>query len=276
MKRFPLLPRKRNTDKRHYGHTLIIGGSRAMTGAPVMTAAAALRSGSGLVTLAFPANIASKLSRLSPEIMRLELPSTGGAVQIASFVRKRHISAIGLGPGFSVSPAAVRLVRRTVKTSVAAVVLDADGLNAYNGAPALLKDHAGPLVLTPHRREFERLFGEKWPAAEAERVRLAKKLSKFYHVVLVLKGPRTLVVDGDRRYTNTTGNPGMAKGGSGDVLTGIITAFIAQGLKPFEAAAWGVHVHGLAGDIAVKKTGELGLTASDIIEALPRAFKKIS
>ena len=139
-----------------------------------------------------------------------------------------------------------------------------------------LRRHAGPLVLTPHEREFERLFGQPLPNKPSGRMALAKKLSKFYDVVLVLKGHRTLVVESPQVYVNTTGNPGMAKGGTGDVLTGIIASFIGQGLGAFQAAVWAVYFHGKAGDFAARQKGELALTASDLIDALPKVFKNKS
>jgi NAD(P)H-hydrate epimerase len=251
-----------------------------MPGAAVLTSSAALRSGAGLVTLAAPESLKKAFVRIPHEIMRLPLPSTGqgeaapGAYSIIQkFVKKRHINSVAIGPGLSRSSGAASCVRRIIATVSVPAVLDADGLNAFEGKASLLKKHAGPIVLTPHRGEFRRLFEEEMPQNEKARLALAKRLSKFYDVVLVLKGHRTLVVDGDRAYVNHTGNPGLAKGGSGDVLTGMIAAFVAQGLRPYDAARWAVYFHGLAADIAVKKTGELGLTAGDVIETLPAAFK---
>ena len=178
-----------------------------------------------------------------------------------------------MGPGLSVKPAPAALVRKIVREFSVPIVLDADGLNSFKGKAAELRKHAGPLVLTPHRKEFERLFREKYPENLKAREALAKKLSRFYHGVLVLKGHRTVVTDGRRVYVNRTGNPGMAKGGSGDVLAGVVAAFIAQGLGSFEAAVWAVYFHGRAGDRAVREKGELSLVASDIIEYFPKVFR---
>lgn len=279
MTKFPLLPRKKSADKSAYGHVLIMAGSRRMTGAAILASNAALRSGAGLVTLGFPDGLDRYLSKLPPEVMRLPLAATKdlsigpkALKPSLEFIRKRKISALAVGPGLSTHSDTASFMREIVSQAPVPIVLDADGLNAFQGHGRRLKRHAGQLVLTPHRREFERLFGEKWPEGEKPRAALAKRLSKFYDVVLVLKGHRTLVVCGDRVYVNRTGNPGLAKGGSGDVLTGIIAAFVGQGLDPYEAARWAVYFHGLAADIAVKRTGELGLTASDVIEALPKAF----
>ena len=187
---------------------------------------------------------------------------------------KRKASVLLVGPGLAQNSETVKFIKKVVLTSHIPVVLDADGLNSFKGKPRELLCHKAPLVLTPHRREFERLFLVSWPESQTQRIELAKKLSKFYDVVLVMKGHRTLVAYAGKCYLNTTGNPGMAKGGSGDVLSGIIAAFIAQGLEPFLAACWAVYFHGMAGDMAVKERGELGLLASDIIRFLPKAFLK--
>jgi NAD(P)H-hydrate epimerase len=234
------------------------------------------------VTLGVPAGLQSLMARSLTEVMPMGLPETGaGSIaysafgRIRAFITKRKISVLALGPGLSQDAATMKLVRRLVREASIPVVLDADGLNSFKGHAPLLCGHRAPLVLTPHRREFERLFGEKWPEHEVARIELAKKLARFYHVVLVLKGHRTLVVDGSRVYVNTTGNPGMAKGGTGDVLTGVIASFAAQGLNLFQASAWAVHLHGKAGDRAARKRGQLGLVASDLIDALPEVFKSL-
>ncbi|MBI4431915.1 MAG: NAD(P)H-hydrate dehydratase [Candidatus Omnitrophica bacterium] len=270
--RFKLLPRKKKTSKSDYGHVLVVGGSKGLDGAAVLAATAALRSGSGLVTLATPSDLKNSLRRLPVEVMRLWLADKPREM-VLEFVRKRNVSCMVLGPGLSVTTKSVALVKQVVQNIHVPVVLDADGLNSFKGRQAELREHSGPLVLTPHEKEFERLFNQQCPNKPSERLRLAKKLAKFYDVVLVLKGPHTLVVDAAREYTNRTGNPGMAKGGTGDVLAGLIASFIAQGLGIFEASAWAVYYHGLAGDLAVKEKGELGLTASDLIDAFPRAFR---
>ena len=279
--KFPLLPRKKNTDKSAYGHVLVIGGSSGMPGAAVLAAKAALVSGGGLVTLAVPKSLEGLLVRRRFfEAMCLPLPETrkrtlalSSYAKIIQFVKRRKISALVLGPGLSQHPETRRLVRRLIAHVTVPTVLDADGLNSFKGRARLFLKHPCPLVLTPHRKEFERLFEKPWPEKKPKRIALAKRLSGFYDAVLVLKGHRTLVVSGRRVYENTTGNPGMAKGGSGDVLTGVIASFIGQGLEPFEAAAWAVYFHGKAGDIAAGKKGELSILAGDLIDCLPKAFK---
>ena len=277
--KFPLLPRKKNADKSCYGHALIVAGSRGMAGAALLCSRAALESGSGLVTLAMPSRLVSGAAKSIPEVMQLGLSQTkDGSIafsaysKISQFILKRKVNVLLLGPGLSQSSETTRLVRKLIQTVKIATVLDADGLNSFKGKLSELQRHKAPLVLTPHRKEFERLFSERWPESQIKRIALAKKLSKFYDVVLVLKGHRTLVVNGDKCFVNSTGNPGMAKGGSGDVLAGIINAFICQGLEPFFSACWAVYFHGKAGDLAVKERGELGLIASDIIRFLPKAF----
>ena len=157
------------------------------------------------------------------------------------------------------------------------MVIDADGLNALRGKPGLLKKNTSLKIITPHPGEMARLLGISTKEVQKNRRELAKQVSRRYNMVTVLKGRRTIVSDSSGKiFVNPTGNPGMAKGGSGDVLTGIIAAFLGQGGEPFTAAALAVYVHGLAADMAVKKTGQLSLLASDILNTLPRVLKKIS
>jgi NAD(P)H-hydrate epimerase len=280
--RFPLIPRKKNTDKSCYGHALIVAGSRGMTGAAILAARAALTSGSGLVTLAVGKSLVSRVAVAVPEAMTMELSETNqGSISykafsgIKKFIQRRRINSLLIGPGLSVNSETARLARRLALESPIPAVLDADGLNSFKRKANLFLKCQSPLVLTPHRREFERVFGLQWPEERETRAALAKKLCKFYDVMLVLKGCRSLVVSASKIFVNTTGNPAMAKGGSGDVLSGVIAAFIAQGLDAFTAARWAVYFHGKAGDIAAREKGELSVLASDLIEALPRAFRKV-
>ena len=273
-KKFPLLPRRKNTNKSDYGHTLVLAGSKNMMGAANLVSRAALYSGSGLVTLGVPEGLEKFTAQLPPEIMRLSLPATAAGAFVQKFIGKRKITCVALGPGLSTHERTATLVRKLVASLKIPVVLDAGGLNAFEGKAALLGRRKCPLVLTPHAGEFERLFKKRVPKGLSGRIELAKKLARFYDGVLVLKGHRTLVADKDSVYVNTTGNPGMAKGGTGDVLTGIIASFISQGLSPFLASVWAVYFHGLAGDLAAKEKGELSVTASDMIRLLPQAFKR--
>ncbi len=259
---------------------LVIAGSRIYPGAALLTAGAAVRAGAGLVTLATSSSTQGAiLRRFPPEVMPIFLPETKtGSVSEKAFamilgtMAKRRVHVVALGPGLTHETSTSKLVRRLVSRLHLPIVLDADGLNAFKGQLKVLKSHGGALVLTPHRREFERLFEELVPASRKKLGELAKKLSKFYNAVIILKGHRTLVAYHDKLVWNSTGNAGMAKGGSGDVLTGIVAAFIAQGLDLFQAAVWAVYFHGKAGDLAVREKGELSLAPSDLIEFLPKAF----
>lgn len=279
-KKFPLLPRKKNTSKADYGHALILAGSASMPGAAILTAEACLKSGAGLVTLAAPKSAHALMAkRMSPEIIFLVLPEDrSGSVDVGAWsilrnvIQKRPIHVIAVGPGLTRNVGASSLIRKVVGSAKVPVVLDADGINAFQFKSKALQRHTAPLVMTPHQKEFERVFSVQCPTGTRQRLALAKKLAHLYDVTIVLKGHRTLVAGQDRQYQNNTGNPGMAKGGTGDVLTGMIAAFIAQGLTPFEAACWAVYFHGKAGDMAVKEKGELGLVASDIISFLPKVF----
>ena len=277
--KFPLLPRNKTADKSRFGHVLVLAGSPGMTGAAILAARAAIRSGAGLVTLGIPKSLEPRVAKNLLEVMQLGLPETKEATfslaafdKIKEFIKKRRINCLAIGPGLSRQKETARLVRKLVGQIEIPIVLDADGLNAFEGQTNELKKHAGTLVLTPHAGEFKRLFGQKPPEASRIRAALAKKLSKFYDVVLVLKGAPALVVSGSKIVSNPTGNPGLAKGGAGDVLTGVIASFIAQGLKPFEAAVWGAYFHGRAADLAVKDKSQIGLLAGDVIEFLPKAF----
>jgi len=268
VKKFPLLPRKKNTDKRDYGHVLVVAGSEEYPGAAVLTARSALVSGAGLVTLASPDSARSAvLKKLPPEVMPVFFKGSPLS-RLQKLIRDRRIGVLAIGPGLGRKAQTSAWIRALVRSASIPLVLDADGLNAFEGRAKELVRHTAPMVLTPHEREFARLTGQAPAASSVKREALAKKFSSLYHGVLVLKGHRTLVASRGRLFRNTTGNPGMAKGGSGDALTGIIAAFLAQGLQPFEAAMWGVYFHGKAGDLAVKKTSELSLTASDLIDAL--------
>jgi NAD(P)H-hydrate epimerase len=281
-RRFPLLPRKKSNDKSAYGHALIVAGSRRMAGAAVLSTSAALRSGAGLTTAAVPEGIAAALARkLPPEVMLLPLKQTpSGSIaaravgEVLHYAAQRKVNAVAVGPGLSTDAGTMRFARELVLQAPAPVVVDADGLNAFRGCGKLLAKSKADRILTPHAREFERLFGGPVPADGARRLALAQNASRRSAAVVVLKGHRTIVCAGRRLFINSTGNPGLAKGGSGDVLTGVIAAFLAQGLGVFEAAAWAAYFHGRAADLAARKTGEMSLTASDVIGYLPKAFMR--
>jgi NAD(P)H-hydrate epimerase len=180
---------------------------------------------------------------------------------------------LAVGPGLGRSLGISALVTTLLSETAIPIVLDADGLNALESARVLSWSRKAALVLTPHPGEFARLIGSDVPTVQANRQDLATEFAREYGVVLVLKGHQTIVTDGQRVYVNTTGNPGMATAGSGDVLTGAVAALIGQGTRPFEAAQLGVYLHGLAGDLARDELGEMGMTAADVLHYLPYALK---
>jgi NAD(P)H-hydrate epimerase len=248
-----------------------------MSGAVSLAGRATLRSGAGLVTLAVPDACLDTVAGFDPCYMTMPLPSREG--HLGGSAREVLASAIdaatcvACGPGLGRSRAVEEFVAWLYTTATVPVVVDADGLNGLARRPAGLARPGGPRVLTPHPGEFQRLTGQ---AGTTERAReQARELAALQGVVLVLKGHRTFITDGSRSVLNETGNPGMASGGSGDVLTGVITALICQSLPPFDAACLAVHVHGLAGDLAAAARGEVGMIASDLIDHLPAAFQHV-
>lgn len=282
--RLPTLLRQRKPDshKGDYGHVLVIGGCREYSGAPVLCAEAALKSGAGLVTIGIPGSLCSPVIRIKPkEIMLLALPETKKAAlrdsagkKISSFSKKTDV--IALGPGASTDISTQRLIQSIIKHAKIPLVIDADGLNALAGRAYLLRDRNrnAPIIITPHTGEMSRLSDIPAETIEKNRKKVAKTFATDYNITTVLKGRKTLVISPDgETYTNDTGNPGMATAGSGDVLTGIVAAFLGQGLDSFSAAKYAVYIHGLAGDLAAAETGQISLTASDIIRFLPKAIK---
>jgi NAD(P)H-hydrate epimerase len=274
----PKLPeRALDAHKGAFGHAFVLAGSLRMTGAALLTTRAALRSGAGLVTLGMPAAIHPMVAPALLSAMSLPLPSTPAgtfskdAIQpVMDFAKKA--TAIGLGPGLTTDADTAVFANRVVQRSPLPLVLDADGLNCMGSVPTSLRTANGPRILTPHPGEAARLSDRRTETIQADRSGVAAELAGKFGCIFVLKGHETVVTDGDRIFVNRTGNPGMATGGSGDVLTGLITGLLAQGLDPFDAAVLGVHVHGLAGDLAAREIGEVSLTARDLIEHLGKAF----
>jgi NAD(P)H-hydrate epimerase len=240
-----------------------------MAGAAVLASEAAYRSGAGLVYLAAPDALVDVLSVKQTCGVVLPLPARGAAGRILALAEERDAAVIGPG----LSAAAHADVRRVVPRLRLPFVLDADGLNAFAGRVRDLARCTAPRVLTPHPGEAARLLGTTAAAIQSDRPGAARKLAKLAGGVVVLKGHRTIVDDGRRRAVNRTGNPGMATGGTGDVLAGVIGALLGQGLAPFDAAVLGVFVHGRAGDLAARESGETSLMATDLLAALPRAFR---
>lgn len=277
-----LPPRKIDSHKGDFGRALLIGGSRGMAGAIALAGMACLRGGAGLVRLAVPETILEVVAGFEPSYMTLPLPadSAGRISKTAGDLLLNHFVAcdcVACGPGLGRSDELTELVRRWFTSVPQPMVLDADGLFPLGPEFGGLVRPAYPRVLTPHPGEFARLSGT--PPGERpsrdEQVEAAVKLAAQHDLILVLKGHRTVITDGTRTAENETGNPGMATGGSGDVLTGLITALICQGLPPWEAAVLGVHVHGLAGDLAAADLTEVSLIASDLVRYLPKAFRHL-
>ncbi len=276
-----LLRRKSDSHKGDYGHLLIIGGSPGLTGAVCLAAQAALRIGAGLVTVGIPESLNLIFEIKLTEVMSLPLPETSShAISFKSFNKIKEfttrIDALVIGVGAAQAPSTKRLILKVIEEIDKPKVVDADGINALAGDLKVLEKRLNDLVLTPHLGEFSRLIKRDIDFIRSNRKHLAKEFALRYNLILVLKGSRTLVTDGHRLFENTTGNPGMATAGMGDVLTGIIGGLVVQGLNLFEAAKIGVYLHGLAGDYAAKEKTQLSLIASYVIEYLPRAIKESS
>lgn len=253
-----------------------------MTGAAHLAGMGALRAGAGLVTIGVPDAVYLIIAKRESELMIRPLPSTAkGTLSLKGFPEIKRFcfaqNVLAIGPGLSQHVTTQQLIRKTLQGTELPVVIDADGLNALKGHLTVLKACRARAILTPHPGEFTRVFGGKLDDSGVLRRSRALEVAREHGVVLVLKGHRTVVASPEGKvYVNPTGNPGMATAGSGDVLTGVIAALAGQGCSLFEAACLGVHVHGLAGDLAAKKTGQVSLTASDILSFLPDAFKSLS
>ena len=275
------LKRSKNSHKGDFGRIFILAGSKGMSGAAHLSALGALRSGAGLVTLGVPEKIYKIVARKNSEIMVHPFPSTfqgtlslKGFPKIKSFYNSQNVLAIG--PGLSKNSSTQKLIHMILKNITIPVVIDADGLNALKGNLNLLLTLKNRAVLTPHTGEFLRVFRGKSNDSDLIRKKRALEVAKKFKITIILKGNRTVVASPSGEvFLNTTGNPGMATAGSGDVLTGILTGLLGQGLSLFEAACIGVYVHGLAGDLAKKKKGEISLIAGDLIDNLPIAFRVI-
>ncbi len=276
-----LKPRAVDGHKGDYGKVCIIAGSVGMSGAAALAGRAALRAGAGLVRVATPKSILPIVASIEPSFTTIALPEDG-AGRISAKAIHAVLEAVGqndavaFGPGIGISGALRSILETLLDQQNLRLVIDADGLNNLAGIknwPVRLK---AKLILTPHPGEMKRLWSgllrEELPAEKPEQ---ALQLAQRTNTIVVLKGAGTVVTDGEKVYINKTGNPGMATAGSGDVLTGVITALLGQGLNDFDAAALGVYLHGLAGDIAAEKLGQISLMTTDIIQSLSDAFMKI-
>jgi ADP-dependent NAD(P)H-hydrate dehydratase len=258
--------RPRDGHKGSFGTVLVVAGSHDMLGAATLCATAALRSGAGLVQVCVPAALQPFVASAQP--CATTLPRRPANLRRAL----ARADAVVVGPGLGASPATQRLVAAVLRFARGPVVLDADALNALAPLRQPLATRV-PIVLTPHPGEAGRLLGSDAAAVQEDRHGALDALVACSGGVVVLKGHRTLVGDGDRTFENRTGNPGMATGGSGDVLAGLLGALLAQGLPPYDAACFGVHVHGRAGDRVARRMGEVGLIASDLPAAIAEELR---
>ena len=271
-----LLPRRdRNAHKGDFGRVLIVAGSVGYTGAPVLAANAALRTGAGLIFVGVPEAVYPIVAQKLDEPMVFPLACDGegklNTRAIPELVKRlENCDACLLGPGLGRSPAILDVAAAVLTHASCPVVLDADGINCLEGNIDVLGQAKGPVILTPHDGEFRRLGGDPAPARRYES---ARELAESWGVTVLLKGHRTLIVGPEELYLNPTGNPGMATGGSGDVLAGILLALLGQGLAPAEAAAAAAWLHGAAGDYCAEAWGEYGMTPSDMIASLPLFLK---
>jgi hydroxyethylthiazole kinase-like uncharacterized protein yjeF len=283
----PLIgPRPVESNKGNYGHVLVIGGSVGKAGAAAMAGMAALRAGAGLCTVATPKSVLAIVAGFHPEVMTEPVEETKeGSISAQGLKRLMALakgkSALAVGPGISRGAETARLVRKVVAKTTVPLVLDADGLNAFEARTGALNGKGRALVLTPHPGEMARLAGCTVQEVQRDRLNLARRFACEHELTVVLKGHRTLIAAPDGTvWVNTTGNPGMATGGTGDILTGMVAGFVAQNLtaqnpeRIIEAVAAAVYLHGLAGDVARESRGEHSLVATDLLKALPEAFRR--
>jgi NAD(P)H-hydrate epimerase len=295
-----LLPERfDNSHKGDYGHVLLVAGSRGKTGAAMMAADACLRSGSGMITIGVPETLIDVFHARVTEEMVLPLKDRGdgslsrdASLQILDFLNEKA-DVLAIGPGIGISEDTVRILSAIIRQSTAPMVIDADGLNSLSERVSVLSKAKAPVILTPHPGEMARLLlgqsesgspkGKNEKAMrkirkyiEADKIQIVRSFSKKTGATLVLKGAPTLIAEPEGTvFINTTGNPGMATAGAGDVLTGMIAAFLGQGLNPVSAAVLGPYLHGLAGDSAALKMGMHSMIATDITAMLPEAFSAL-
>jgi ADP-dependent NAD(P)H-hydrate dehydratase / NAD(P)H-hydrate epimerase len=281
MARALLPPRPADSHKGTYGHVFVIAGGPGFTGAPAMVCLGAYRSGAGLVTAGVPAPAANAAMAGVFEAMTLHLPATEDGVLGPDAVEPalefaKGKSAVALGPGITQHDAAVRFVQDFLPQCPVPLVLDADGLNAVSRDTGILQRIEQPCIVTPHPGEMARLTGLSTKQVQAARDEVAAAFAKDHGCIVALKGWRTVVATPEGAvYVNTTGNAGMASGGTGDVLCGVTAALLAQGLAPDAAARLAVYVHGLAGDHAAAAQGQRAMMARDLIAALPAAWQQL-
>lgn len=269
-----ILPdRAKDAHKGDFGKILLLCGSKGYTGAAYLAAMGALRSGAGLVFLGVPESIYAIEAVKLNEAIVFPLPDKGGKLSnraIPEIVeRLPKMDAVLIGPGLGQSDDVLAVVRMVLQVAQCPVVLDADGINVIAAHKDIVRGRTSATILTPHAGEFVRLGG----STEIERVTAAEQMAQDLNCIMLLKGHNTVITDGMTTYINPTGNPGMAVGGSGDVLAGIITALLGQGIAPLEAAACGAWLHGAAGDLCASEIGQYGMLPSDMVNVLPRLLK---
>ena len=269
-----ILPdRKPDSHKGDYGKILLLCGSRGYTGAAALAAMGALRSGAGLVYLGVPESIYAIEAVKLTEAIVFPLPEEEGKLGNAAIPevlrRLPHMDAVLIGPGLGQSGGTFLVTKAVLENATCPVVVDADGINVLVGHMDIVRERRYPTILTPHFGEFARIN----ETVLQDRISCAAAFARGNRCVLLLKGHETVITDGNECYLNNTGNAGMAVGGSGDVLAGIITAFIGQGIEPLLAASCGAWLHGAAGDICAEKIGQYGMLPTDMVGALPRLLK---
>lgn len=253
-----------NSHKGNHGHALLFAGSTSKMGAAIITTKACLRAGAGLVTINVPKKERTSIFTSIPEAM----------VEFREEKNDRDkFNAFAIGPGFGTDKSAERKLELLIEQVKSPIVFDADALNILAKSQNLLKKIPAKSILTPHIKEFDQLFGHH--QSDSERRTTAETKATEYNCIFVLKGHQTFITDGKQSFENTTGNAGLAKGGSGDALTGIITAFLAQRYEPINAAILGVYLHGLAADITLKTQSEESMLITDVIDNLGYAFQQI-
>jgi len=272
------LRRKRDVHKNNFGHVLILAGSRTMIGAAALSALAAMRSGAGLVTVGIPESLNLVLQKkISSVVMTLPLKETTRqslSLKAFSQIENFDFDVLAMGPGLSRDHETQKLILKIIAACPQPMVIDADGLNALAGHLDCLHQKDTIKIFTPHPGEMARLTNLNKEAIQKKRLSVTKEFARRFQVTLLLKGNRSVVASPKgKAYVNTTGNPGMATAGSGDVLTGMIAALLAQGLEGFEAAKLGCYLHGKAGDLAAKQKTAVSMIATDMIENIPKAIR---
>lgn len=275
--------RTSDAHKGQFGSILVVAGGRGMAGAAALVGASALRSGAGLVRVACPVEVQPTVASFEPSYMTYPLAIDEDG--LISYAKARSdlewclekADVVAVGPGLGQSEDLRKLVRWLVETVDRPAVVDADALNNLVGQEEVFDNLFAPRIITPHPGEFARLTGKTIAVVQGDREGLAAEFARRGkgNLVVAIKGHQTVVTNGQKVYVNESGNPGMATGGSGDCLTGVIAAMLGQSLSPFDAAALGVFAHGLAGDIARDQNGEVGLIAGDIVDSLADAFYHI-